>query len=1187
MDKPIRKTRMSETIANTKSIYGFSADPGEENTAEVVVSDANTNVGNEEQHLPRQFAERNESHDSDTVQSRHKKYESPIKPFTSAFGTHGQSTGIDEILHETYLKIRTDCVLEWDLTPPEIESDSSMGGKVLQNVKDDFCHFLESSKSKLVLIDGVPGVGKTTLAKSLSVLSKENKALHEFELVLCIPLGHCSEVKTFEDFAKVLQLGIDSEEMMATLGENLLFIFDGFDEMSPDSSNNPFVYSILNRSTFPHSTILVTSRPSAVEKLRVTAKVDYHYKLEGFSTGGVSDYVRKNSLRRNFESLWEFLKLNNLINICKNPLVTSIVLKILQEGRFHLPKTITDIFYKLVSGLVEHYLDPEEKASSIQLECLPESAQTALEAMCKLAIEHMITGHKCTSLVESRQFLSSFALKLSTTSLKHGFRFGLVEMFSDESVSEASSTIQAAYKFLDPSILEFLAALYLHKLPPQNQLFFLAKHAKNMLRNGFSKWLKFYYGFTGEDHMQHVSYNPTKLMISTVTDLLVYTLDLSSNHEHRYTLIECLHEAQEPSMLRKLSSKHPEVLTFSVRVDDSASWEGAVSTLINKSGSSVWHVETNDKNERTVNRLKTLTPKVKIISESGKSLDKDDSLILGPKLDSSGMKKVYKQAESSSFSSDTDKERAEKLNSFCCRAVRDILQRILPLYSKVKLKGDSSNVSYVSFLACDCFKKSFEEFVTLFPFQPVHFLDVAPKKKFAAASRESLTETERHNLEEHGGHATEVVILLKPFLRKIQFVVPDTNTEFSIVISGEIFSEEAQESLSAQLDEQEIAVVRCVEDYVPHSDNTQIVAPCLPVVQKTNGKTQVALPSPTLPPATVASVAQVDPLVSKFDEGTTHQRPQGAMGQDVVKSLQYTRPPSAVSQLPRVLTRSESNHSSRSTVAVELNATTGNFSSLLPSTAGNTLPGQPLLKGMSSERSRLLYPSLTGGAASVQNTGPIPAMQTFAEQAVGEVPSSKKQIGLKPGTVLFTSVPDRIPSDRLHPLPNEQHLIRRGGNGYIYSENVSGMTMAIKKTSYRSKEYAIITKLRHKNIMPLLAFVWGPENPENKRRYTVFHYLPKLTGDLARMVTDKEELSMSEFHKTHRYNPRVMGVAIGNLKYILSQVLEGLSYMHNLHIAHRDVKASNVLLKFFCGCDTPLLCGCDVKYQVANCCIFE
>ena len=156
---------------------------------------------------------------------------------------------------------------------------------------------------------------------------------------------------------------------MATLGEKLLFIFDGFDEMSPDSTN-PFVYSILSRSTFPDSTILVTSRPSAVEELREIVKVDYHYKLEGFSTSAVSHYLRTNSSRRNFESLWESLKLNNLINICKNPLVSLIVLKIHQEGSFHLPKTITDFFNKIVFGLVQHSLDPEERASLSSSSCI-------------------------------------------------------------------------------------------------------------------------------------------------------------------------------------------------------------------------------------------------------------------------------------------------------------------------------------------------------------------------------------------------------------------------------------------------------------------------------------------------------------------------------------------------------------------------------------------------------------------------------------------------------------------------------------------------------------------------------------------------------------------------------------------------------------------------------------------------
>ena len=96
----------------------------------------------------------------------------------------------------------------------------------------------------------------------------------------------------------------------------------------------------------------------------------------------------------------------------------------------------------------------------------------------------------------------------------------------------------------------------------------------------------------------------------------------------------------------------------------------------------------------------------------------------------------------------------------------------------------------------------------------------------------------------------------------------------------------------------------------------------------------------------------------------------------------------------------------------------------------------------------------------------------------------------------------------------------------------------------------------------------------------MYHYLPKLSGDLARLLTDHEELSLAEYHIVNRYNPRVMGVAVGNVKYILSQILQGMHYLHEMHIAHRDLKASNILVKFFCNCDHPLSCGCQVKYQV-------
>ncbi len=114
--------------------------------------------------------------------------------------------------------------------------------------------------------------------------------------------------------------------------------------------------------------------------------------------------------------------------------------------------------------------------------------------------------------------------------------------------------------------------------------------------------------------------------------------------------------------------------------------------------------------------------------------------------------------------------------------------------------------------------------------------------------------------------------------------------------------------------------------------------------------------------------------------------------------------------------------------------------------------------------------------------------------AVQSTQGSRKHVAMKPGTVVFTSISDNMSCDRIYPLPDENFLIRRGGNGQIFPGNVGVLDVAIKKTAYRSKEHAVITKVKHLNIIPLLAFMWGEENPAHPRRYFCYHIMPKMSG---------------------------------------------------------------------------------------------
>ena len=95
--------------------------------------------------------------------------------------------------------------------------------------------------------------------------------------------------------------------------------------------------------------------------------------------------------------------------------------------------------------------------------------------------------------------------------------------------------------------------------------------------------------------------------------------------------------------------------------------------------------------------------------------------------------------------------------------------------------------------------------------------------------------------------------------------------------------------------------------------------------------------------------------------------------------------------------------------------------------------------------------------------------------------------------------------------------------------------------------------------------------------------LPPLTGDAARMLSDHPELTLATLKEKNSEDPRKFGLALGNMRYLLAEVLKGIAYMHSLHVVHRDVKASNILVRFHCQHENLLWCTCPHKYTVCVC----
>ena len=187
-----------------------------------------------------------------------------------------------------------------------------------------------------------------------------------------------------------------SEYFFDNGGKDLVFLFDGFDELRGKLQTNSLIVDILKRHVLPSCGLVVSSRPHATKQFhkQATLRAD----ILGFTEKERNHHIQEalQGQPHKIKELTQYLKHHLTISsLCYIPFNLIVLIYLYKQG-ICLPRNSTELYGSFICHTISRHLAKHSHSRNIaKLTDLPEPCNKIIQQLCKLSPE----GLNCNKLV--------------------------------------------------------------------------------------------------------------------------------------------------------------------------------------------------------------------------------------------------------------------------------------------------------------------------------------------------------------------------------------------------------------------------------------------------------------------------------------------------------------------------------------------------------------------------------------------------------------------------------------------------------------------------------------------------------------------------------------------------------------------------------------------------------------------